>query len=53
VTWEVEDPEAEVARLAAEGYAIRDLPGTGTVRASVGAWSSEAALERLAQLTCR
>jgi L-cysteine/cystine lyase len=53
VTWAVEDPEAEVARLAGEGYAIRDLPGTGTVRASVGAWSSEAALERLAQLTCR
>jgi L-cysteine/cystine lyase len=53
VTWEVGDPEAEVARLAAEGFAIRDLPGTGTVRASVGAWSSEAALERLAQLTCR
>jgi len=51
VTWEVEDPEAEVARLAGEGFAIRDLPGTGTVRASVGAWSSEAALARLAELT--
>jgi selenocysteine lyase/cysteine desulfurase len=53
VTWEVEDPEAEVARLAAAGFAIRELPGTGTVRASVGAWSSEPALERLAELTCR
>jgi hypothetical protein len=53
VTWEVEDPEAEVARLAAEGFAIRELPGTGTVRASVGAWSSETALERLAELSCR
>ncbi|MEA2419382.1 MAG: L-cysteine/cystine lyase [Thermoleophilaceae bacterium] len=51
VTWEVDDPEAEVARLAEEGFAIRDLPGTGTVRASVGAWSSEAALARLAELT--
>jgi len=51
VTWAVEDPEAEVARLAGEGYAIRDLPGTGTVRASVGAWSSETALDRLAELT--
>ncbi len=51
VTWEVEDPEAEVARLAGEGFAIRHLPGTGTVRASVGAWSSEAALARLAELT--
>lgn len=53
VTWEVADPEAEVAWLAEEGFAIRDLPGTGTVRASVGAWSSEAALARLAELTCR
>ena len=34
-------PEAEVARLAGEGFVVRDLPGTGTVRASVGAWSSE------------
>jgi L-cysteine/cystine lyase len=53
VTWDVEDPEGEVAMLAAAGFAIRELPGTGTVRASVGAWSSEAALERLAELTCR
>jgi selenocysteine lyase/cysteine desulfurase len=51
VSWEVDDPEAEVARLAAEGFALRQLPGTGTVRASVGAWSSEAALGRLAELT--
>ena len=48
VTWEVEDPEAEVARLAGEGFAIRHLPGTGTVRASVGAWSSEASAARQA-----
>jgi L-cysteine/cystine lyase len=53
VTWTVDDPEAEVARLAEDGFAIRDLPGTGTVRASVGAWSSEEALARLAELTCR
>jgi hypothetical protein len=51
VTWEVADPEAEVERLRAEGFAVRDLPGTGTVRASVGAWSSESALARLADLT--
>jgi L-cysteine/cystine lyase len=48
VTWEVADPEAEVERLQAEGFVVRDLPGTGTVRASVGGWSSEAALTRLA-----
>jgi L-cysteine/cystine lyase len=51
VTWTVDDPETEVARLAGEGFAIRELPGSGTVRASVGAWSSEAALARLAELT--
>jgi hypothetical protein len=51
VTWEVEDAEAEVARLAGEGFAVRHLPGTSTVRASVGAWSSESALARLAELT--
>jgi L-cysteine/cystine lyase len=53
VTWTVDDPETEVARAAEQGFAIRDLPGTGTVRASVGAWSSEEALARLAELTCR
>jgi L-cysteine/cystine lyase len=51
VAWEVADPEAEVERLRAEGFAVRDLPGTGTVRASVGAWSSEAELERLAAIS--
>jgi selenocysteine lyase/cysteine desulfurase len=53
VSWEVADPEAEVERLHREGFAIRQLPGTGTVRASVGAWSSEAALKRLAEISCR
>ena len=53
VSWTVEDSEAEVERLRAEGFAVRELPGTGTVRASVGAWSSEAELARLAELTCR
>jgi L-cysteine/cystine lyase len=51
VSWEVPDPEAEVERLRAEGFAVRELPGTGTVRASVGAWSSAGALARLAELT--
>jgi L-cysteine/cystine lyase len=53
VAWEVDDAEAEVGRLAAEGFGVRHLPGTGTVRASVGAWSSEASLGRLAELTSR
>jgi selenocysteine lyase/cysteine desulfurase len=52
VAWEVPEPEAEVERLRGEGFAVRDLPGQGTVRASVGAWSSERELARLAELTC-
>jgi L-cysteine/cystine lyase len=52
VTWEVDDPETEVERLRAAGFVVRDLPGQGTVRASVGAWTDEAALDRLVQLTC-
>jgi L-cysteine/cystine lyase len=51
VAWEVDDPEAEVERLAGEGFALRYLPGAGTVRASVGAWTSESALDRLAELS--
>lgn len=50
VSWEVADPEAEVLRLAAERMIVRSIPAFGLVRASVGAWSSEAELERLAQL---
>ena len=53
VTWAVDDAEGEVERLASEGFGVRHLPGTNTVRASVGAWSSEQALARLAELTCR
>ena len=49
VSWRAEDPEAEVARLAEAGFAVRHIPAFGVVRASVGAWSSEEELERLAQ----
>jgi L-cysteine/cystine lyase len=51
VSWrpEGEEPEAVVARLAAAGVVVRDLPGTGLVRASVGWWTSEADLERLVE----
>ena len=48
VSWEAADPEAESKRLAGEGFVVRHLPGTPYVRASVGAWSSEEELERLA-----
>jgi L-cysteine/cystine lyase len=50
VTWRADDPEAEVERLRAEGFVIRNLPARPYARASVGAWSSEEELDRLAEL---
>jgi selenocysteine lyase/cysteine desulfurase len=50
VSWQTEDPEAEVARLAAEHVVVRSIPAFGLVRASVGAWTSEEELERLVEL---
>jgi L-cysteine/cystine lyase len=49
VSWRVPVAESEnlVARLAAGGVIVRDLPGRGLVRASVGWWSNEDDLERL------
>ena len=50
VSWETPDPEAAVERLWEEGIVVRNLPGWPYLRASVGAWSDEAELERLAAL---
>jgi selenocysteine lyase/cysteine desulfurase len=47
VSWEDPDPPATRDRLAAAGVVIRDLPGRGLLRASVGAWNDESDLERL------
>jgi selenocysteine lyase/cysteine desulfurase len=47
VSWHDNDAPATRDRLAAAGVVIRDLPGTGLVRASVGAWNDESDLERL------
>lgn len=47
VSWRAEDPPELVARLAGEGVVVRDLPGTGLVRASCGFWTSDEDLERL------
>jgi len=47
VSWQDPDPPASCARLAEAGVVIRDLPGTGLLRASVGAWNDESDLERL------
>lgn len=48
VSWMADDPEDQVRRLAEAGVAVRDLPGTGWVRASCGFWTSDVDLDRLA-----
>jgi selenocysteine lyase/cysteine desulfurase len=49
VSWNHSDPEAEVNRLGSEGFVVRQIPAFGVVRASVGAWSSEEEVDRLAR----
>jgi selenocysteine lyase/cysteine desulfurase len=49
VSWEAEDPAAEVERLGRHGFVVRSIPQFGLVRASVGGWSSEEELEGLAR----
>ncbi|MEA2390661.1 MAG: L-cysteine/cystine lyase [Solirubrobacteraceae bacterium] len=48
VSWRSADAEADVGRLAEQGIVVRFLPGLGLVRASVGAWTSDDDLDRLA-----
>jgi L-cysteine/cystine lyase len=43
-----EDPAADAVRLYDAGIIVRDLPGTGWLRASCGWWNDESDLERLA-----
>lgn len=50
VSWKAVDARAEVERLAQAGVVVRSIPAFGLVRASVGAWSSEEELDRLASL---
>ena len=47
VSWRSDDATAEALRLNEAGVIVREIPGRGLVRASVGAWSSEDDLERL------
>jgi L-cysteine/cystine lyase len=51
VSFAVDDADDFVQRAAAAGVIIRNLPGRGLVRASVGAWSDESDLERVLALT--
>ncbi len=50
VAWKADDADGDVARLAAQGIIVRSIPSAGLVRASVGAWTSEEELHRLAEL---
>jgi selenocysteine lyase/cysteine desulfurase len=50
VSWSAEDPDADVARLSELGIVVRSIPSHSLVRASVGAWSSEEEIERLAEV---
>ena len=53
VSFRAEGPAKLVERLAERGVVVRDLPGTGLVRASCGFWTSEEDLERLADGVAR
>ena len=47
VSWRSDEPEQTVERLAEQQVVVRDLPGTGLLRASCGFWTSEDDLQRL------
>jgi L-cysteine/cystine lyase len=47
VSWKADDAQAEVERLATEGFVVRSIPAFGLVRASVGAWSAEEEIDSL------
>ena len=47
VSFEVDDPEARREQLLERGVAVRNLPGTPYLRASVGAWNDAGDLDRL------
>ena len=50
VSWRDAEPDATVERLAAGGIVVRDIPGRGLIRASVGAWNTAEDVERLVAL---
>ncbi len=50
VAWLSGDAEQEAGRLATDGLIVKSLPHRSCLRASVGAWTSEESLLRLADL---
>jgi L-cysteine/cystine lyase len=50
VSFEVDDPQDFTERAAAERIVVRSIPGRSWARASVGAWTSDEELDRLAGL---
>jgi selenocysteine lyase/cysteine desulfurase len=50
VSYRSADAEADVARLAEEGFVVRSIPSHDYVRVSVGSWSSEEELIRFVRL---
>lgn len=53
VSWEDSDPPATVERLGQRGVAVRNLPNTPYLRASVGVWNDESDLDRLIEALAR
>jgi L-cysteine/cystine lyase len=53
VSFRADDAPALVESLEADGVIVRDVPGRGCIRASIGAWCLDDDLERLAELTVR
>ena len=48
VSWKADDPEEDVARLRELGMLVRSIPTHHVMRASVGAWTTDDELQRLA-----
>jgi L-cysteine/cystine lyase len=53
VSFKADDAPALVESLEADGVIVRDVPGHGYIRASIGAWCLDDDLEQLAELAAR
>ena len=49
VSFSVDDQATALERVQAAGFVLRDLPGTRYLRASVGGWTTDEELDRLAE----